>query len=512
MMKKLISMLVLLIMIIGVCSPVMALTINTGDDSSKQPSQPVSTTNTKTGTTTLELVEKKLCEISLKNGNEVIGKFTKELSKFDADKKEVELTLKVENLMKDENAEKPVEVLLVLDNSNSMNAKYNQKEKKEYVKMVSNLFVDSLFGYFKDVKVGVVAFAAITPTTVGGKYGSAEDAKLLTALSNSKDTVKNAINNSYVPDENTACTNIESGLDLAQKSFSSSTETTKYVVLISDGVPNVSLAPSDTPAYSGEAATRTKAKLQTLEQAGYHIFSVLMGLNDSDKENAYAPKKEDGHNMTNRELSEEVFGTIENPTAGDFYYIDYDSLDTTVNGKILNGIKDLKDTSITNIVIKDYFPKEIVDNFNFTYVKSPNIGEVSSKIDNTDNSITWNIELLKYGEVAELVYKLTLKDDYNKEIVDKILQTNSGIDLKYQYGTEPTEEPTYKEFSTIRVKYKETNTTTPSTPKDPDKSKDPTESKDPIPQAGIYNTIIIIALVGIASFGIMKVVQIKKLY
>lgn len=504
MMKKLISMLVLLIMIIGVCNPVMALTIDTGTSPNKQPSQPTNTSTTKTGTTTLELVEKKLCEINLKNGDEVIGKFTKELSKFDADKKEVELTLKVENLMKDENAERPVEVLLVLDNSNSMNSKYNQKDKKEYVKTVANLFVDSLFGYFKDVKVGVVAFSAVTPTTVGGKYGSTEDAKLLTALSNSKDTVKSAINTSYIATSE-ACTDIEAGLDLAQKSFSTSTSTEKYVILLSDGVPNVSLAPSDMPKYSGEAATRTKAKLQALEQAGYHTFSVLMGLNDSDKENAYAPEKEDGHKMTNRELAEEVFGTVENPTAGDFYYIDYDSLDTTVNGKILSGIKELKDTSITNIVIKDYFPKEIVDNFNFTYVKSPNIGAVSSKIDTTDNSITWNIELLKFGEVAELVYKLTLKDNYDKAIVDKILQTNSGIDLKYQYSTKPTEEPTYKEFSTIRVRYKET-TTTPSTP------KDPTQSKDPIPQAGIYNTIIIIALVGISLFGIMKVVQIKKLY
>ena len=37
--------------------------------------------------------------------------------------------------------------------------------------------------------------------------------------------------------------------------------------------------------------------------------------------------------------------------------------------------------SYKNIQIVDYFPKEIIDNFDFAYVEKANIGEISAKVD-----------------------------------------------------------------------------------------------------------------------------------
>ena len=168
-----------------------------------------------------------------------------------------------------------------------------------------------------------------------------------------------------------------------------------------------------------------------------------------------------------------------------------------MNESIYEDIANQKDTFIKDVVIKDYFPKEIVENFNFEYVKSPNIGKVSEKIDYADNSITWNIELLNAGEIATLSYKLTLKDDYNKEIVDKILPTNSKVDLEYNYENQKKQE-TATEFSKIRVRYV--------------KSDDETVIKKPLPQTGNYTTtIILVSTIVIAIFAISRIYFFKKL-
>ena len=227
------------------------------------------------------------------------------------------------------------------------------------------------------------------------------------------------------------------------------------------------------------------------------MYSVLMGLNEAEVPAPSAPmNSETGKHMTYRELAEEIFGTKQAPTVGEFYYIDYENLNQTINTDIYQSIVSEKDTSLKNIVIKDYFPKEIIDNFNFTYVKSPNIGKVSEKVDTTDNSITWNIEVLEAGQVATLSYKLTLKDNYNKSIVDKILPTNTKVDIDYNYDNKDGKS-TSPDSPTIRVRYSES-------------SKDETITKKPIPQTGFYNTILCIAGISLVAFAITRVYRLRK--
>ena len=445
--------------------------------------------------TTMTVVDKSICEIKLKD----MGDFTKELTDFDANKKEVTITLTLKNIMEQENITKPVEMFLILDNSHSMTTSYNNKEKRQYVAETASAFVDSIFDYFDDAKVGIVSFSSVD---VGSTLGTEDDAKLLLNLSNSKDTVQNTITN-YTTTEG-PFTNIEAGLSIAERNFTNNTDSQKYIVLISDGVPNLCLDTNTTLKYSGIIAENTKKKLVDLKSKDYNIFSVLMGLAESNTPNPSAPTIADGsRNMTYRELAEEIFGTTSTPTAGSFYYIDYSNLSETVNTDIFNKITYSKDNTLKNIVVKDYFPREILENFNFEYVKSPNIGKVSAEVDSSDNSITWEIELLKEGEVATLSYKLTLKDEYNEEIVDKILPTNTKVDIDFE-----TIDGKGNSNSDVSPKIKLVVNDVEVPDNTPENIPDNTVAKDPIPQTG-FNNILFVTLISIIS--IFIIIKIKRL-
>ena len=434
--------------------------------------------------TTMSVVDKSICEINLKDK----GKFTKELTEFDANKKEATITLTLKNIMEQENLTKPIEMFLVLDNSHSMTSTYEGKEKRQYVAETATSFVNALFDHYENAKIGIVSFSSVN---LGSTLGTENDAKLLLGLSDSKDTVQNTITN-YTTTEG-PYTNIEAGLAIAEKNFTNNTDSQKYIVLISDGVPNLCLDTNTTLTYSRVIATNTKNKLVELKNKGYNIFPVLMGLSESNVQNPSAPTIADGsRNMTYRELAEEIFGTTSAPTAGNFYYIDYTNLSKTVNTDIFNKITYSKDNTLKNIVIKDYFPREILENFNFEYVKSPNIGKVSAEVDISDNSITWEIELLKEGEVATLSYKLTLKDEYNEEIVDKILPTNTKVDIA---------------FETVDGKGNSNSDVSPKVKLVVDK----TISKDPIPQTGVYNVLFIILASTLLVFAVINFRRFKQL-
>ena len=197
--------------------------------------------------------------------------------------------------------------------------------------------------------------------------------------------------------------------------------------------------------------------------------------------------------MTYGELAEEIFGTVQNPTAGKFYYDDYENLSDILNNDILNSMITVKDNSLKNIVIKDYFPQEIVDNFNFEYVEEPNIGTVTEEISSEDNSITWTIDVLEEEQVATLSYKLSLKDKYNEAIVDKILPTNEKVDITFE--TEEGKGSSSSDVSpTIRLSYDDT-----------------TYDKN-IPQTGNYITFYIVtAVIILGIFAGIKLHSYNKL-
>ena len=115
-----------------------------------------------------------------------------------------------------------------------------------------------------------------------------------------------------------------------------------------------------------------------------------------------------------------------------------------------------------------------------------------------NNSITWEIELLKEGEVATLSYKLTLKDEYNEEIVDKILPTNTKVDIAFE-----TVDGKGNSNSDVSPKVKLVVNDV--------KVPDNTITENPIPQTGIYNTLFVILVSATIVFVIIRIKRLSEL-
>lgn len=447
---------------------------------------------TTTGTTTLELVDESVCNIDVDN----MASFEKKITGFSSNERSATLTLTLKNIMESETTKKPVEIFLVIDNSSSMTQNsINGVTRKQLVIDSANTLVEKLFEANESVKVGVVSFSSLD-SVKGETEGTIDDAKLVLSLNNSETEVKSAID-SISTSTTGPRTNIEAGLTIAGQNYSSTENTKRYIILLTDGVPNNALDGSFA-TYIGDVGTRTKTKLQELENSGIEIIGAMIGL-DGERVETQSGK-------TYKALAEEVFGTVDNPTISSYYYIQDSEIETTIVENVYNDIITVVDNSLKNITVKDYFPQEIIDNFNFEYVASPNIGNVSQEVDKTDNSITWNIELLKEGEIATLSYKLTLKDDYNKEIIDKILPTNTKVDITATHNESQVEDSS-DVSPKVKVLYSEEKPIVQPVNIIP---KDNTVAPTVIPQTGDNSIafIVIISLVSITA--IARFIYLKK--
>lgn len=460
--KKFLFTIVLAILLVTLSTYVFA-TDNNGNNNrtaTNTTNNTVSNTTQTTGgnskVTIFELVSDKSCNLNLGNN----GRFEKKVADFNAKEKSITLQLSLVNTSSPANVTKPSELFLVIDNSNSMveNSVESGITRKEAVIESASSLTDKLLKAYPDLKIGIVSFSS-----KDGAEGTLADAKLEQTLTSDVTEVKNALAN--IETSEGARTNIEAGLTIAEQNYTDE-DNTKVLVLLSDGVPN-----NDThgnfSSYSGKVAANTKAKLQSIDAKGINIIGAMIGL----------------------------IGTPDKPTVGKFYYVQDKEIDKTLNETIVNILVPTPVTKLNNIIIKDYFPQTIIDNFNFEYVASPNIGNVSTQIDKSDNSITWKIEVLKEDEVATLSYKLTLKDNFNKEILDEILPTNEKVDITYNEDGHVNSE----DSPTVRVKEEI-----------PPQKEDNTIAKDPIPQTGNNSFIALIVIAGTAIVLAIISIRLKK--
>lgn len=443
--------------------------------------------NNSSGVTTLEIAEDNICNIELDD----LAKFEKKITEFDQSKKTATLTLSLTNLKELEESKKDVEIFFVIDNSASMTADYiDSITRKQAVINSANTLVDKLFAENDKVNIGVVGFSSLD-SAKGETEGTINDATLRQSLSNSVTDVKNAISN--LSDlEVGPRTNIEAGITIAYDNFSSKENVQRYIILLTDGVPNNTIDGTFLE-YSDHVLSRTKSKLEEIESNNINIISAMINLDEEIVEPTTG--------KTYKQLAEAVFGTEENPTVSKYFSITDDEIENTIVNDIFNNLIITFDNSLKNITIVDYFPQEIIDNFNFEYVATPNIGEVSQTIDTSNNSITWNIELLKEGETATLSYNLTLKDEYDEKIIDVILPTNEKVDISAEKEDNTTIDESSDVSPKLIVKYEEP-------PKEP---VDNTISNKPIPQTGeqYLNTLIILVSI-ILLIAIIRNFYLKK--
>ena len=457
-----------------------------------------------------EIVENNICTINITDK----AVFEKKIIDYDIEKSELTIGLKVTN-----NAvlplDKPSEIVLVIDNSRSMKNTISTGGIRMEAVIDSAKVLSSELLKLDTVNLSVISFST------GENRGTISDAELRTGLTDSKDVVLNAIDSIYDDfidlienDDPTSpvgvTTNIEAGVTLASSQFTGNCEN-KFIVLLTDGVPNVSIG-SDRILYSGITATNTKNALLNIDNQGIQLLSMMTGLGDRI-ETAQT-------NRPFRELAEEVFGSPEDPTVGKFYNITDSEIEETISKVILDQLIAPQEEVLNNIDIYDYFPQDIVDNFDFEYVTSPNIGTVSPSIDLQNNVIVWHIDKLGYGEVATLSYKLKLKDKINEEISDVILDTNEKVDITTDNVLDEDGQKVIISSDVtpkVKVILKEPEPEpTPDPDPDPEPKpepkpeppKDDTTAPNPIPQTGatilglviILGAIIICIIQGIKYF------------
>lgn len=417
--KKILFALLAFIFVFSMTTSVFAtdmsnsLTINT-TETENTVSNAITNDDSVYANTTMELVENNVCTIDVGG----YGEFTKQITEFNESEKSATLTLTMTNLKKVEESQKDAEIFFVIDNSSSMLQEYKDTTRKQSVINSANSLVEKLFKTNPNVKIGLVGFSSLD-SSKGETEGTINDATLRLGLSNSEADVKEAITNLSELEVGPR-TNIEAGLTIAEDNFSQDENVSRYIILLTDGVPN-NATDGTSMKYSGVVAQRTKTKIQEIEDKNIDIIGAMINL-DSEKVEPDTQK-------TYRELAEEIFGTEESSTLSKYFYIPDDEIENTIVNEIFDSLIIRTDNTLRNITIVDYFPQEIIDNFNFEYVASPNIGTVSQEINKENNSITWNIELLSEGETATLSYKLTLKEDYNQEIIDVVLPTNTHVDI-----------------------------------------------------------------------------------
>ncbi len=410
-----------------------------------------------------EIVENNICTININS----IAKFEKKIVSYDLEKKELDIELKVSNTS-EPLFNQLTEITFVIDNSLSMKDAVGDSTRFDLITNSAKTLATKLLEN-ENVKIGITTFST------GDEEGTISDAKLRLKPSSNKETVLSTIDSIKVAEFGPR-TNIEAGLTVASQNFTPECKS-KYIVLLTDGVPNTAVG-GPTLTYSGETATKTIAKLKELDAAGVEIFSVMTGVPNVE---------EPSTGITYKALAEEIFGTATDPTVGKFYYIPDSQIEETICTTILNNFVDTSANTLTNLKIYDYFPQEIVDNFEFSYVTKPTKGTISPTIDLQNNLITWTIDKLEPQETANIIYKLKVKENVDTKILNVVLNTNEKVEI------------TANEIKTADGSNTLTSTVTPKVKL----SLDTTTADTTIPQTGDTNTMyIVIGIVLVAAIAL----------
>ena len=186
---------------------------------------------------------------------------------------------------------------------------------------------------------------------------------------------------------------------------------------------------------------------------------------------------------------------MDKPTYGKTYSFDSNNIDTIITENIYQDVKELIQNDINSVKIVDYFPEDITDNFEFSYVGNSSIGTTTEKIDPESKTITWDVGTLKGDEVATLKYKLKIKDMKNSELLNKTIATNEKVVLTYK-DTE-AKDYTVTLTSSPKVQLTEIKET-----KKEENKKDDTIAKEIFPQTGLNMFITIISIIAITLVGI----------
>lgn len=433
---------------------------------------------------TMEIVENNTCSIPLSENSTL----EKEIVDSDLNNHQVTIQLRLEN---NETDFIPTgELMLVIDSSSSMNTEVSDgTTRKDLVLNSANSLVESLLELNSStLKIGVVTFSS---STTPSEMGTEKDAQLVSDFTNNLDDLKTKISSI----EGTgAYTDLDAGLKLAKSNFSED-DSNKYIIVLTDGVPNMNVGNSDLVSIDALTTVINTTKETLLSLDGIEVISVLTGIENED-----ANVRTDGEtSITYGQVIEGVFGTEEEPTIGKFYNISDAEIETTIKESIYSDLVPISKT-LTNLTIVDYFPPEIIENFEFAYVEGTDLSNISTTIDPETGCIIWNVAELSAGEVLTVKYTLTLKDEFDENIIGEILNTNLKLDVVYIDPDGKDQTKTSEESPKIRLN----EIPVEEPPKQEEPPKDDTVAPEPLPNTGAPIIIGIISIITIATIFFAK--------
>ncbi len=434
MLKKISIILISIILILGICSNVNADELKTSLDIIQNASETKYLEN-----------DQGYVSKSIVDSNAETGEVTIEL-KLNNTKKELEETERHEN----------TEIYLIISENNAC-------YKEQLEKTISNIekFSSGIFNQSSKTKIGIIGIKGTiydayideeTGKLVEGKNnqntvrGNENDAEIVVELTNNLETIKNGINNMN-PSKTQYNTNLQAAIRLASKSYSN--EANKILVSLYDGVPSIAIGVPAAYTYGGwfgeyntaeeaivavheKNATNTRNEILALKNN--NISFILLRPDDTSYDETWYNAKtgEKTLDFDGSPYVQKIYGTIENPTYGKMYSFTNENVDKIITENIYQDVKDMIQSDINTTQIIDYFPQDITENFEFSYVGNPSIGTTTDTIDAETKTITWNIGTLKGDEVATLKYKLKLKDMKNEKLLNKTIATNEKVVLTYK--------------------------------------------------------------------------------
>ena len=448
------------------------------------------------------------------------GYISTEIVDSNLDMGEVTVEVKLANVKKaQENIQtyENTEIYLMV----SENIVRESEKLTKYLNNIENLS-SKILNKSSNIKIGIIGIKGtigdLTETEDGNAIigdkdesdvpGRESDAEIVVKPTNDINKIKEDLNKMNT-EKDGYHTNLQAAIRLANKSYSNNVN--KILISLYDDVPDIAIGVENTVSYGGwfseyetieeavkgkheKISTYTRNEILTLKTSNIS-FILLRPDNTSYDETWY--NKDTGEKQLDFDGSpyvQKLYGTIDNPTYGKMYSFDDNNIDKIITENIYQDVNNIIQSDIKDIKIENYFPKEIIDNFDFSVVEQPKSGEVSTSIDKAKNSITWSIENLKGEEIATLKYKLKLKDMNNKNLIDKEIKTNQNLDLSFKDVNSQNYQVKLESSPIIKLV----------------EIKDNTMATGTIPQTGEKVSIFIVMLV-ITCVGIFIYSRYKKL-
>ena len=353
----------------------------------------------------LEQVKEDVCTIEMGEN----GVYTKKIISVDNENKEVTMQMDIENFRLNQ---QETEIFFVIDNSTSMLATTDSGQSRQIiVNGAAKRLARKILEISPNTNIGIIQFS--------GGHSVLGDASVEALPINDIRAIEYVIDRITAP--NSGGTNTDAGLQWALENFSQDKK--KIIVLLTDGAPNVCIGNSFSESSVIE---KTKQTLQAVINDGINLITVLTKV---DEQEIFR----DG--LTEKQIADQVYGTPMRPYYGSFYYVEDDDFESTVLDSVFPDVKNIIENNMININIADFFPANIVENYDIEITEQPDIGTASLRVDR----LSWNIPELKEGEKASLQYKLKLKENYNENIINVETPTNQKVTLSYyknQYGEE----------------------------------------------------------------------------